>query len=1033
MKKNKKNKRFKHIIFIYLLFSFTLITVSLNIFRIKNWQFYTNNVIAPLEHYDNLIIDQKSIIFNNKNGKTYSISQENGNINWEFPAESYSPLPPIIDHQQILLANFDGNIYSLDKNNGLKNWQFHIGEAYQPDTPILVSKENNLAFFAGRNGVLYALDKNKGQLIWSQQFQQIDTTKAFNPQGVSSIHFGPIYLDNEEIYAVNAVENSFTSLDQKTGKVNWKINDIDFVWTSPIFFKNDIVLLQNDHLISIEKDQGTIEKKINKKNPESQSWAWQIFKIKKDTQYFLIQDDQNLLKIANDLQRIQWQAYEVDSILINEELNLVFTQQHLRLENQNKFTAINYKNGRALWSISLDGKVLYQFHLNEELILGGENGSVISLDYNTGQINWEITVSESVNKIFLIKDKFLVLEQKPGNKIELTLLKEDGEIVWQYVPDSLINFNEIYEYEGGLYFIDANKQIINKIVISSKNPLKEKTNKTNFTQEETPIYHQYDYDPYWGIEEKKQAFWPLKKQWSKIKYITKNFRNIYKLEINENKNSTIFEISLKHDENLYHNKFKAITIEADFYHPDLDKIKTKGFYYDHNTWKIRFAAPISGEYQYKIKIISPYFIKKISGSTFLEQTQKDPIAINDNFFTINNEKAFFPIGIQNVFFDRNYDGNVLKEIPNSLTETPVAETDQFSYTNFANYLNIFRNEANINIFRYGIGHWSPALINDIDYKNFSLDMNAGKFADNVISTAKNKNIKIIMTIFDFYPPFKNREEIAKKRNRLSLQLYLDYIIARFGPFVDFWELSNEAEASHQWYEFVIQYLKNNDPYNRPISTNWQSNSAKKLDFQSLHHYAPDVTYPGLLASELNYLLDKFYDSKMPILISELGFKNYSYFKNSADSMRILSWIGALQNVGIVFWNQGQNKVYENPNNANIYLGPVERSYLLSLSQFLPEDLYLPIEKKLILIPELETQAYILKNNDFILAYLLKFDKNKQNKEYLNLNLAKEAKIQWLDPKTNTIIEEQIIMGGEQKILIPNFKVDLAMKIHYITE
>jgi outer membrane protein assembly factor BamB len=1029
----KSNKKFKFFKFFYLLLLVVLIIAFLPKSKTKNWQFYTDDTNAVIEEHDNLVFGENHIIFNNKSGETFSIDKKNGSINWQFSAENYSPYPPVIDLQQILLANFDGNIYSLSKESGYKNWQFHIKGAYQPDTPLILSENNNLAFFAGRNGVLYAIDKTDGELIWSQQFRGMDNKKAFKSQGVDSIHFGKIYLNEEEIYAVNAVEKSFTSLDQKSGEINWKLDNIDFIWTSPIFFADNIILLQINKIISIDKKLGNIKQTTIKENPESQNWIWRIFKIGNDEQHLLIQSDQTLTKISKNLEEIIWQKFSVDSFLFNTELALIFTQQHLRLENQNNFTAIDYENGDNLWSIKLNSEVLCQLHSDEDLLIGEKNGNVISLDHNSGQINWQIRVDGSVNEIYLIGDKFLVLSHKAGNKIELTLLKKDGQILWQYVPDFLVNLDEIYEHEGAIYLLDKGKKILNKIIINEINPIKQNTRKVNFVQTKSPIYDQYDFDSYSNVKEKKNYPHQFREYWQRIYYIMKRLKNISEFELMENHNSGIFEISLKHDENLYFNVFKDIEIEATFVNPELGNIKVKGFYYDKDTWKIRLAAPISGNYDYKIKISSPYYKKTLTGSKFLEQAQKNKITVTNDFFTINNEKVFFPIGIQNTFFDKNYDGHSLDEIANSLSNFPVEQVDQFSYTDFNNYLNIYENEAKINIFRYGIGHWSPALINSIDHKDFSLNLTAGKFADEVVHTLKNKDIKIMMSIFDFYPPYKNKEEIAQKKNQLSVQLYLDYVIARFGAFVDLWELSNEAEASPQWYQFVINYLKKNDPYNHPITTNWQTNSAKNLDFQSLHHYVADVTYPGLLASEINSLVDRSYDPTMPILISELGFRNYSWFEGSAESMRVLSWISTMQNIGIIFWNQGQNKVYKNPDNANIYLGPIERSYLSILNQFLPEDLHLPVEKRLFLITELETQIYLLKNKDYILAYLLKFDKDKQKEEYLHLDLIKNGKIEWIDPRTKQIVEEYFLTKGEQSIIIPNFELDLALRITYTTK
>jgi len=285
----------------------------------------------------------------------------------------------------------------------------------------------------------------------------------------------------------------------------------------------------------------------------------------------------------------------------------------------------------------------------------------------------------------------------------------------------------------------------------------------------------------------------------------------------------------------------------------------------------------------------------------------------------------------------------------------------------------------------------------------------------------------------FYPPYKTKEEIEKKENQEALEIYLDYVIARYSAKIDLWELSNEAEAHYLWYKFVTNYLKENDPYQHPISTNWETNSAKNLDFLSIHWYNPDSTDPGFLSNQIAYLNQKYQDSNQAILISELGFKNLSYFQNSSESMRIITWLSIFQKMGVIFWTQGQNGIYKNLDNSNIYLGPIERSYLSILNNFLPENMFLPIEKEFLLIPNLQTQVYLLKNNNFILAYLLKVDQSIKNQDYLDLDIKDQARLQWINPKTASIIREEFLEKGEQKILIPDFNLDLAMKINYLND
>lgn len=1021
---------------ILLLFSIFLIFFFKKNYSLMpiNWQFYTIKSVGAnnkLSLYNNLVFDENNLFFNTQNQKTYSINQNSGEINWQLQTQDYSPFPPLITNDQIFLSNFDGNIYSLDKKTGYKLWQFNLDQQYIPDTPIVSSTKNNIVFFGSRNGILYALNKQTGQKLWAKEFKGIDQNKAFVPE---TIHFGSIYADSGQVYVINAVEKNFSAFNQINGELNWQIENISFSFDSPLFYEQRIILKQNNILLSIDKISGDYTE--IKKQGKTQS-NWQIFKVENDQEYILILDDLTLFKQSIDFKNTNWLINNCNAVLhvrnkINEPFieltnNKIITQNHLLLENNDPLIALNYESGKIEWSASLNSLINNQLILDENLLLGGSNGDLTSINTNNGQVNWQIKLDGEIVQLILINDQILSINQKAGKKISLNYLTKDGKEIWQYTPDHLIDAKEIYTHKNNVYFLNTDKNLIEKINITKLNPNQEKLKNVNFSYQENKENH----NPYLEIKEDIRLTWKIKEKWLKIKYVIKNFKQIFSFELNEEINNGIFEISLTHDEQLYLNKFIDLQIEAIFAKENEPEIKVKGFYYDYNTWKIRFLAPKTGSYQYSITIKSPYFIKKFSGNIQINNVNNETLKINNNQFTINDETVFFPIGIQDSFVDRNYNGKITEEMPDSSSLQPVTNKEQYAYLNLENYLNTFQKEAGLNIFRYGVENVSPALWQSIDLKTFSLDVNGGKFGDQLLQELNKKDYKIIMTIFGFYPPYRTKEEISKKENRQSLAIYLDYIIARFSPYVDLFELSNEAEAHVDWYKFVIDYLKENDPYQRPISTNWETSKIKNLDFQSIHWYNQNEIQPGYLSREINYLNKKYINDNQPILISEFGFKNYSWFENSSESLRILTWLSVFQKMGIIFWNQGQNGIYENPDNANVYLGPKERSYLLSLNNFLPKDMKLPIETKQFVIEKNSIQVYLINNQELMLGYLLKINRDIQEPAYLNLDLKNKALIQWIDPKTNFVLSEEIVEKNQLDLKIPDFEVDLAIKIKYL--
>lgn len=1002
----------------------------------KNWQFHTKETIgvnSKLHIYDNLVFDEDSIVFNSQNGKTFSIDRNSGQLNWEFQAQFYSPHPPTIFEEKLYLANFDGNIYSLNKNTGYKIWQFNIPGQFQPDTPIINSPKNELVFFGSRDGFLYALNRNTGEPVWTKKFQEIDTSKVFV---LNTIHFGSIYVDEDQVYVLNAPEKRFYAIDQISGEINWQIDNLNFVFDAPLFLDQFIILKQEKKLLSINKKSG-LYKQIDKIDVSADNLDF--FKIRGDQDYILILDGHTLTKITPDLEKTEWQISSIGSLLywkkrievkeVEIKDGKILTQKYLKLENGNHLVAIDYSSGKALWDTLISASVNCQYYSGENAFIGLNNGDIISVNLDLGKINWQRKTDGDVAKIFFIKDKILTINHKAGDKIALNYLDTNGNEIWQYVPDKNYILDDAYENNGNVYLIlDSFKKIIEKISINDVDPDKKTIKKINFFYEEVKDRR----GPFLEMKDKIPFSWKIKDKFFKIKYLINNFGNIFLFEKDEKTSNNVFEITIKNDENLYFNKFTDLKIEATFNQKnEKESITTKGFYYDNNTWKVRFIAPEKGSFEYKIRIKSPYFSKKIKGGVDLEKGNPEKLTISENLFTINDKNIFFPIGIQPTFLDRNYNGSLIEELPDSNTEEPVQNPENYSFSELDEFLNVYKDEAGMNIFRYGPDNWAPALWKSIVMENIIFDVNGGKFGDILLTKLKEKDFKIIMTIFGFHPPYITREEIDKKENQEALKAYLDYVIARFSPYVDMWELSNEAEASYEWYEVVINYLKNNDPYQHPISTNWETSSAEKTDFLSIHWYNMNKNDPGFLSGEINYLNNKYSNPNQPVLISEFGFKNYSHFEGSAESIRIMSWLSAFQQMGLIFWNQGQNGIYENPNNANVYLGPIERNYLLNLNNFLTQGLSLPLETETMIIPSLEAQAYFLKNDNVSLAYFLKTNKDRQEKAYMNIDFKKDAIFQWVDPKTNKIIEESVFKKGRFDILIPHFEIDLAMKIVYL--
>lgn len=998
----------------------------------KNWQFYTQKNIGAnnkLALYQNLSFYEENLYFNVQDGRTISLKQNSGEINWQFQAEKYSPFPPLIEGERIFLANFDGRVYSLDKQSGLQLWQFNVRDGSLPDTPIATAKESDLLFFGSRTGTLYALYKNQGNLVWSKQFQTIDTKQAFIP---NTIHFGNLYLHQNTLYVWQAVEKKFLALDAQTGQEKWAINDLDFSFHPPLFYQQRIILTQKNYLLSIDLETGNYTK-INKQN----NWPLMAFKVNSEEQNLLLLHDQKLKKLSLDFQEIAWEIPQIDSPIYQQfklsqpavelKQKQFLAQRHLLAENNDLLLSINYETGQIIWSKGVSGAINQKVNLEDQLITGSDTGQITSFE-NDGEINWQQRIDGKVIQLLEIQKKLLVISEKAGQKVELSYFDQNGQLIWQYVPDLLIDAQEIYHNQNNIFLLNVDKNLLEKITISDEKIKSEKIVNKNFEL----IFNKENKDPY--VEFKRIEKWPnkLTEKFNKIKYLSEKIEKLWRFEVRTETKQNFLEININHDEQLYQNKFLDLEVLAEF-SKDNKKQTVKAFYFDYNTWKIRFLPDEPGLYQYQIKIKSPYLRKTIKGEVEIKTYRKEKISIKENQFAINNKQAFLPLGIQDAFFDRNYNGQYFDEMPASTLLEPNLNQANYTYLPLDEYLDVYQKEASINIFRYGVENWTPPLWNSLNLETFNLSTNGGLFGDQLLTELKNRNLKVIMTIFGFYPPFRSTFEINDEDNQKAIAAYLDYVIARFGPMVDLWEIANEAEPSQTWYDFVINYLKENDPYQLPISTNWETSHAKNLDFLSVHWYNPIRQNSELTSVDINYLVKKYQPQKQAVLISELGFKDRSWFEEANTQMRLMSWLSTMQNMGLIFWTNGQNGIYENKDNANIYLGPTERSYLKALQEFLPQELFVPIKYDSFTLSKEQVQVYTMDNQDWFLAYLLKIDPERNQQIYLELDLPLEGELQWYNPADGSIIEEKRIERGQQKITVPDFKLDLALRIKYFAQ
>lgn len=804
------------------------------------------------------------------------------------------------------------------------------------------------------------------------------------------------------------------------------------------FDEFSLYLVDNEGLVhSINKHTGNI-------NWRTQIGAGSPFQINVDTNHlFIAAFDSRIYKIDKRDGHIDWvftipnQFLPDTEAAVDTDLGLVFVA-----DRGGFLWALNKNTGVIHWSqqfssidnakIFINQTIHFGFIKHESKLLRIEHWPSQTIFF-VNKTNGEITDQQRTplkiefptnRQVFYFEACRVELIYSIIDQPQFHCLSEKGELMWSHQTPHKINTQEVYQDNNRLYYFDVNNQLLSSVHIDHVPTNKNQFRKINFQIVEDFSKH----TPYKKLGNqqidyvKKENFMSVwLQQWLKrlkhISYVLGNYQDLKKFEVTTTQAGQYAEFSVRHQQNFYRNVFTDLQINAELTHTQTqEKLSIKGFYYDYNLWQVRAKLTKPGEWKWQITSHTP----------LTKNTQRGTIYISMSDLQENKNGNSLTLGLQDVIIDQNQDGNPLNQLGYAKELLPPSQKEDFAYLPFDEYLDLYA-VAGINLFRYGPDNWAPAIWRNLaNHKEFAMDVNGNLQGDAIIRAAKDKDMQIMMSVFSFHPPYTSVEAISNKKNQQVLQLYLDYIIARYASLIDVWELANEAKPSLQWSNFISDYLAQNDPYQNPITISLEEPKLNNSELLSIHYY-PEWPKDNL---DLKQKITKFHQLHpwpQRKIISEFGFAKANHFPDSDVWMRKFTWIFATQKIGLVFWNTGYG-LYEHHSNGNIYLGPKERGYLKVISDFWP-----PLQQ------EAKSQNYQLTDGvevyevgdeKYKILYLLQLTNKTQYNVKIRLQLSQKASVQGIDPSSGKEILAQKLDAGEQVINLPTLSDDLAIKIIY---
>ncbi len=732
------------------------------------------------------------------------------------------------------------------------------------------------------------------------------------------------------------------------------------------------------------------------------------------------------------------------------------------------FYSLNIKNGKITWQHSFNDPLIGNFTLyKNQIYVYTKSGLNISLNRKNGNVLWQ-----QKGQMAICSDVFRnsLINIDESGKIIMRRIKS-GEVIWQSEPFGK-NVNCPYKFTNDGVF----SQLGGRVFRIDMQTGKTKWIKDGLGRIVLPInsfesiFKTYIFGNLDGklvsLNGKGKVVWTFDAQgplysfpmlWNRNLYVSTSSGMIYKIDVHTGVapvpfpfftfstslnsdvvgNSRIYEITLN-SKSYFQYPWSEGVLYGIFTSAADREIKVNGFYYDKNSWKIRFNPPEKGKWTYRLfwNDHGAVYTKKgyLDAQTDTQNTYLKVDKTNPKRLTLDRKTIFNGVGINEMMFDSNSNGSPLDDWATGSSESFVATSSSGlihfrsdSIVSLDDYIKTYgASGAGFNIFRYSIMNGNDPLYRDFGNPT-TYSIHDSKIADDLLLNLRRNGFHIWLTFFNFDIPYKNS---LTPPERKILSSYVKYVVARYGAYTDIWELVNEYEASSDVKNFLISEIKKYDFENRPITTSTPDASENPahpgIDIISPHWYETENLWESDIKTA-NFI-DRYRNYPKPVVFGEQGNATINWDQISAIRMRVRLWTAFFKQAILMFWNDSTKKGSPQfpPFFANIYLGDEERTYVKALQDFTGS---FPINSKPIIIPTASgIRGYGLSSDKMVSGYLFHYSNSElEISTAIKLNNSFSGKILWYDPATGkTITEYQC--PSYCLATSPPFTTDIAFKL-----
>lgn len=491
----------------------------------------------------------------------------------------------------------------------------------------------------------------------------------------------------------------------------------------------------------------------------------------------------------------------------------------------------------------------------------------------------------------------------------------------------------------------------------------------------------------------------------------------------------LYELSIRHDAPAYANPWEDVSVTARLTNGDGTTVDMNGFYYGNSEWRLRFSPPATGAWQWSLDFTTPTHSYAATGAFYCEPSDRLGFVrrhpTNPFRLVFEDGSLFNAVGIGDCILDVDQDGDPLNNWGfdgefrgpkdpryGRIVDMPVYMAAYGAYG------------AGFNLFRWSIDNCAFKVWDTISTGGNRYLVQEGIWGDELVTALRDYGFRIWLTFFNV-PVYPNAADNPAQAE--AVRRYLRYVVARYGAYVDIWELMNETNISAAWIAMAADYVRAIDPYGRLITTSWERPELPGIDINAPHWYQrEDERQSDALTAR------KIADAKRhgkPVMFGEQGNSVQNWDPRSALRMRLRSWTAFFEEGVLVFWNSSFAKDYFS-GAANLYIGPEERGYIRALQDF-TAAVDGDVQRFALTPSENDVRGYGLQSPRMILGYLHHADNHRSSvRTAVTVDLPKEGTVIWLEPGTGDVLRSFPLTSGRHTLITPPFVVDLALRIEF---